>query len=337
MTTIRDVAALAGVSVGTVSRVLSKNKTVKYPLKERVLSAVKELGYTPNFAARALRSKEIDIICLVVPDITNPFFARLVNAIEMLAAEREHFVMLANSHDDSILERNLILAFLDRKPKGMIVVAASNSQKTNYDTNVRIISLDRKLHDFPLISTDHEDGSAKIANHLFELGHRKITYIAGPQNTQVGRTRKKGFLSQIKKLNQKDDPIDLQVFQGNFNYESGEELGYKILNPENTWQPTAIAAASDQLAIGLLRAARNLGMEVPRDLSVAGFDDIELASLIIPRLTTIKQPIELLAKAAVDYLFSENKKIPQTDFEGKLLARSSTAPLNQIKTIRSPL
>ena len=127
MPTIKDVARKADVSVGTVSRVLAKNETVKEPLKQRVLAAMKELGYKPNLAARALRTNSIDVIGVVVPDITNPFFAQLAKEIEREAASRSHSVMLANSHDDPETERTQITALLDRSVCGLIVIATSDS------------------------------------------------------------------------------------------------------------------------------------------------------------------------------------------------------------------
>ncbi|MEP4189596.1 MAG: LacI family DNA-binding transcriptional regulator, partial [Sneathiella sp.] len=197
MTTVRDVAKRAGVSVGTVSRVLSKNETVKQPLKERVLKAMHDLGYKPNLAARALRTSRVEIIGLVVPDITNPFFAQLAKCIDAEAEKRNHTVMLANSHDDAQIERNQITALLNHAPRGVIVVAASDTGQLGYQTVVPIVSLDRRFEHYPLISTDHSDGAAQIANHLYDLGHRNIAYIAGPQNTEVGRLRQRGFLSRI--------------------------------------------------------------------------------------------------------------------------------------------
>ncbi|MEE9322765.1 MAG: LacI family DNA-binding transcriptional regulator [Granulosicoccus sp.] len=329
MTTIRDVAELASVSVGTVSRVMSKNTTVKAALKERVLTAVKELDYKPNLSARALRTNRIDVIGLVVPDITNPFFSQLALCIETEAAKRGHSVMLANSHGDAETERRQISTLLDHALRGIVVVAASDTAGPRFETEVSIVSLDRRFDRFPLVSTDHRDGSAKVANYLFELGHRRIAYIAGPQNTEVARARKEGFVSRVEQLNRQDAGVEVRVFEGRFDYDSGEQLGRKILASSNRWKPTAIAAASDQLAIGVLRAMRDLDLNVPADCSVVGFDDIELASLVVPRLTTIRQPTELLARAALEHMFSDNEKIRETTIKGELVVRGSTGKLSR--------
>ncbi|MFD2205883.1 LacI family DNA-binding transcriptional regulator [Kiloniella antarctica] len=328
MPTVKDVAKLAGVSVGTVSRVLSENKAVKQPLKERVLNAVEKLGYKPNLAARALRTNRIDVIGLVVPDITNPFFAQLAKCIETEAAKRGHSVMLANSHDDAATERKQISALLDRSPRGMVVVAAADTAELGYHTDVPVVSLDRRFENFPLVSTDHAHGSALIADHLYQLGHRDIAYIAGPQNTEVGRSRKQGFISRIQDLHSENDPVTLRTYDGLFDYKSGEDIGRKVLTAWDDWRPTAIAAASDQLAIGVLRVARDLKLDIPADLSITGFDDIALASLIVPRLTTIRQPTERLAETALAYIFSEDASttVPMKEhpLKGEIVIRGST-------------
>jgi LacI family transcriptional regulator, galactose operon repressor len=325
MPTIKDVARKAGVSVGTVSRVLAKNETVKHPLMLRVQAAMKELDYKPNLAARALRTNSIAVVGLVVPDITNPFFAQLAKNIEMEAAKRSHSVMLANSHDDAATEKTQIAALLDRAVCGVIVVATSDG-KFRHKTDVPIIALDRRFGSYPLIATDHFDGSQKIADHLYGLGHRRIAYIAGPLSMDVARSRRDGFVSRIKELSTASDPIELSVHEGQFDYDSGEELGRTILDKiASNKRPTAIAAASDQQAIGVLRCARDLKLNVPSDLSVTGFDDITLASLVVPRLTTIRQPIEALAASAVDQIFETNSPSGDKSIAGEVVKRGSTA------------
>lgn len=326
MPTIKDVARRAGVSVGTVSRVLSKNDTVKEPLKKRVLAAMQELNYKPNLAARALRTNSIEVIGLVVPDITNPFFSQLAKNIEMEAAKRGHSVMLANSHDDIEAEKTQISVLLDRSVCGVIVVATSDGGEA-HKADVPIVSLDRRFGTYPLVATDHTDGSRKIADHLVGLGHRRIAYIAGPQSMEVARQRRDGFVARIEALSTPDDPISLTIHEGQFDYDSGEEIGRAILKdaPAGT-RPTAIAAASDQQAIGVLRCARDLKLAVPKDLSVTGFDDITLASLVVPRLTTLRQPIERLAVTAVERVLA-GEAAQDEAIGGEVVVRESTSTI----------
>jgi LacI family transcriptional regulator len=333
LATIKDVAALAGVSVGTVSRVLAKEAAVKKHLREKVEAAVTELGFRPNLAARALRTNQIDVFGLIVPDITNPFFAQLAKSIESEADLRGHSVMLANSHNDLEAERKHINILLDRSVRGILIVSASDSRVTDIRSKVPIVSLDRRYAKFPLIATDHVNGSAQMADHLYDLGHRKIAYIAGPQNTEVGRLRLQGFVSRLEELSTPNDPVDVQMFSAQFDYAAGEKIARQLLTDTKSKWPTAIAAASDQIAIGALRAARDLKLDVPKDVSITGFDDISLAELVVPRLTTIRQQTELLARHAVEIAFEGKSGTVDMSIAGELIVRDSTCPPSSSRVI----
>lgn len=328
MATVKDVAIRAGVSVGTVSKVLSKNPTVKTALRERVMEAVAELGYKPNLAARALRTKSLNILGLVVPDISNPFFAQLAKDIEAEAAKQSHSVMLANSDDDPEIEARQIGALLDQSLKGLIVVGSSDQSVSSVRSEIPIVSVDRRYGDCRLISADHEAGSALVAEHLYQLGHRRIAYISGPQATEVGRLRQKGFCQKLEEMAAGNPQLQLQTREGQFDYISGEEIARSLLEAKGDVRPTAIASASDQQAIGALRAARDLGFNVPTDLSISGFDDITLANLVVPRLTSVSQRTDEMARRAVRCLLS-GAPLPQDDeYVGTVLqARGSTGPV----------
>lgn len=325
MATIKDVAKLAGVSVGTVSRVIAKNATVKQRYREKVNAAIQHLEFKPNFAAQALRTKQIDIIGLVVPDVANPFFANLAKNVAIEATKRKISVILANTNDDPNLENMQLHALLNHLPRGIIVSAVAPAHQLNIDTDVPIVSLDRRFMEYPLVATDHYHGSELVADHLFDLGHRRIGYVAGPASADVAMLRKDGFIAQIQKLSKNGEPVELLVREGSFDYASGEKIGHELLSLPESERPTAIACASDQLAIGVLRAARDFGIEIPGKLSIVGFDDVDLASLVMPRLTTIRQPVELLAKKAVELLFANGEVEPVTRLKGELINRNSTA------------
>lgn len=329
MVTIKDVAREAEVSVGTVSKVLSKNTTVKAALRDRVMKSVVQLGYKPNLAARALRTNRLNILGLIVPDISNPFFAQLAKHIEAEAAKQGHTVMLANSDDDTVVEARQIQTLLDQSLRGLIIVGAVDQSIIPIQTEVRIVSVDRRYADYSLISADHEAGSALIAEHLFHLGHRKIAYISGPLSTEVGRLREKGFCESLRRLNTDGDVLEIQSIEGHFNYTSGEDIARKLLGGDLENRPTAIAAASDQQAIGALRVARDFGIDVPSELSIAGFDDIALANLVVPRLTSISQRTDEMARIAVHRLLSEEPMVAGDQFvETNLCFRGSTGPVN---------
>lgn len=325
MPTVKDVAQLANVSVGTVSKVLSNDRTVKEALRARVLKAVSDLNYRPNMAARALRTNHASIIGLVVPDITNPFFAQLAKDIEAEASQRGHTVMLTNSHDDARTEGQQIAALLDRSPRGLIVVACNDTSVSLETTRTRVVSVDRRFHAFPLISTDHALASSKVATYLISLGHTRLAYLAGPQSTEVGRERLAGFKARFESHKRQNPALQLTVHEGHFDYDSGEHLARTLLLQPPGARPTAIAAASDQMAIGVLRAARDMEIAVPQEVSVAGFDDITLAALVVPRLTTVAQKTDLLAKDAVRRVLEETPaEAGDALFDGDLVIREST-------------
>lgn len=315
--------------MGTVSRVLANEPSVKKLLREKVEAAILGLRYKPNFAARALRTNQIDMIGFIVPDITSPFFAQLVKGIEVQADMRGHTVMLASSHNDPKVESKHINAFLDRSARGIVIIAVSDNKNFDIKTDIPIVSLDRRFSNYPLVSTNHIAGAALIADHLYELGHRHIAYISGPQNTEVGRARQLGFKRRIQQLDSASDSIKLDIHVGRFDYESGEDIAHQILNVPLEQRPTAIAAASDQQAIGTLRAARDLELKLPHELSVAGFDDITLAHLVVPRLTTVRQPTDELARRALEIIFSEFKDDSDDTIDGVLIRRGSTSELGK--------
>lgn len=328
MTTIRDVAREAGVSVGTASRALSGNATVAADLRARVAAAVAALGYRPNLAAQTLRTNRTDIIGLVLPDITNPFFAQLAKEIEAAASARGLSVMLSNSLGDAALEAVRVTAILDRGPRGVIVVPSRDGIRVPRRAGIPCIALDRAIEGLPLVAIDNALSAALAADHLLGLGHRRLAYIAGPAATAVARDRERGFTARIAALARDLGPIEVARREGAFDYASGERLTRELL-PEAPapalGRVTAIAAASDQQAIGVVRAARDLGVRVPEDLSVIGFDDIALADLIVPRLATIRQPVRVLAEAAIRRVLDPEDGPSDDRFLGELVIRGSTA------------
>jgi LacI family transcriptional regulator len=312
--TIKEVAKDAGVSVGTVSRVLAKTAEVKQPLRERVNRSIIKLKYKPNLAARALRANHVNVIGLMVPDITNPFFAQVANLLESEASKRGYALILASSHGDVNHEVQQLSALLDHSPKGIILIPTSDAIKINFPKNVRMNA----------IALDQRNSSALAADHLVELGHRKIAYIAGPHDIQTSIEREAGFFNRIAELQSQNDHIELKIFRGQFDYASGEAITRKILSLELPERPTAIAAASDQQAIGAIRAATDMGVSVPGEVSVIGFDDIVLADLLVPRLTTIRQPVYNMVLEALDQILGIDESMCNRRYMGELIVRHST-------------
>lgn len=240
-----------------------------------------------------------------MPDISNPYFAQLVKCVEAEASKQGHMVMMVNTDDDPAIESTQINALLAQSPHGLIVIGSSERDMGPINTKIPIVSLDRRFLSYKLTSADHVGGSALVAEHLFHLGHRRIAYISGQLSTEVGRLRKQGFCDRLLGLSGGTIPLQLTSIEGQFDYTSGDEIARKLLSVDVDKRPTAIATASDQQAIGVLRAARDLNIDVPQQLSIVGFDAIILAELVVPRLTSVSQNTVEMARLAVHSLLSE--------------------------------
>jgi LacI family transcriptional regulator len=327
--TVKDVAREAGVSVGTVSRVLAKNQTVNPDIRQRVEDVIVKLGYRPSSLGRSLRLNKSDIIGLIIPDITNPFFSELAKHLETLASAAGYSVLLANTHDDPTAERTQVQSLLTRVPAGIVIAPVSGSLVGEILPKGLIsVTIDRPLAGHSLIAVDNFEGGRLAASHLIELGHRRIGYISGPSTTAVSLQRLSGFRNEVQRLSPAflRTPLELTTLEGNFDYRSGEEIGSKLLQGGPDVRPTAIATANDQQAIGLLRASRDMGIRVPEDLSIVGFDDIPLASLVSPRLTTIRQPIQKIAQIAVRTVLGRGPIDGPIALKPCIIERESTAP-----------
>lgn len=321
MVNIKDVAARANVSVGTVSRVLAKNETVGRELRELVEATIRELNFRPSGVARGLRRSRTDMIGLVIPDITNPFFAELAKHVEAIASKAGFSVLLSITNDDPEIELSQIESLLKSYPTGLIVVPTQFGASEGWKSEIATVAVDRRLTSYPLISVDHYAGAGLAARHLLELGHKRIAYIAGSGNSPVSRERRSGFLDTLVAAD-----VRPEIVEGHFDYQSGEILGRLLLNRPDDGRPTAIATASDQQAIGLIRAATDLDLKVPRDVSIIGFDDIPLANLVTPRLTTIRQPVEKIAARAVAATIGAYPMPLQDELlEATLVVRGSTS------------
>jgi LacI family transcriptional regulator len=298
MASIGDVARLAGVSLGTASRVMNGNPAVTPELRDRVLAAAAELDYQPNVLARALRSSRTHSIGLILPDVTNPFFGELAKHVEQVAAGINYTVMLANSNDNPKAEADYIKALTGRQVDGLLIVPCEETKALPRDIKVPIVLVDRPLRGYSVVQCDHRGGATAAVQHLVSLGHRRIGCIAGPRHLNVARERYEGYRAVAAPIyKQNGFALAADTVTAHFDYDCGYEAALKLLT--RTERPTAIFASSDQQAIGALRAAADLDLKVPGDVSIVGFDAISLAKLVTPRLTTVAQPIAAIADIAV--------------------------------------
>ncbi|PCK88853.1 LacI family transcriptional regulator [Rhizobium sophoriradicis] len=303
---IRDVAKLAGVSTGTVSRVLNDHPSVTDELRARVRRIIDELGYMPDPSARSMRSKVSRLIGIVIPDLTNPFFSELVQSAEQAAASHGYNIIVMTSFDDAAKEADRIGQLTSRKVDGIILVPSNNFHTLKLPKALPIVVVDRLMPGYSGIASDHRSGVRLGVEHLLKLGHRRIGFISGPRHSVPANDRLKGYLDA---MGQPDDGGEIQasplIAEAAFDYESGRSAGNYLLARARSERPTAIFASSDQQAIGCMRAAHDLGIPVPAALSIVGFDGIPLSSMTTPRLTTVKQPIQKIAAAAVAVLLNK--------------------------------
>ena len=324
---IREVARLAGVSLGTVSRVINGNASVAAELRERVQRAIAELGYRPNALARGLRGGRTQSLGLVIPDVTNPFFSGLVLEIEQAASRAGYSVILGNSMESPEAERLYIEVLASRQVDGLLIAPSVHTRSISIPRGVPMIAVGRPLKNVPSIAVYNRDGAKKALEYLFSLGHRDVACIAGPRVLQDAAERYRGYLAAAgPTLRAAGIDLKQRTRFVSFDYESGYQAASELLATEP--RPTAIFASSDQQAIGALRAAGDAGLEVPRDLSIVGFDNIPLTNLMTPRLTTIELPIAALGEQSVQALLDllQGKTVPMEQRLGTtLIVRDSCA------------
>ncbi|MBR0750988.1 LacI family DNA-binding transcriptional regulator [Bradyrhizobium jicamae] len=328
---IKDVAQRAGVAVGTVSRVLNEHPSVNADVRARVKAVIAELGYRPDPFARSMRSKVSRLIGIVIPDLTNPFFAELVQCAERAAADHSHNVIFMSSFDDAVKEADRLAQLAGRKVDGIIIVPCNSPHSIKAPKGLPLITVDRLLADHPGVAADNRGGARIAVDYLAKLGHRRIACIAGPAGSRPAEDRLQGYLDVMTTLPQGRAKIEPLFVNAAFDYESGRAAGAFLLARPRDERPTAIFASSDQQAIGCLRAANDLGIPIPAGLSVVGFDGIPLSNLITPRLTTIVQPMAQIAEAAISSLLGR-RDMPEVGkpdlFQCELAIReSSAAPL----------
>ncbi len=329
MTTILQVAKRAGVSPTTVSHVINKTRFVSEAVTVRVQDAMRELGYQPNALARSLRRGETGTLGLILPDSANPFFAEIGRAIEMEAFKAGYSVVLCNTEDDAQKEE-LYTDVLSKKQVDGIIFASTGEQSDSVQKLLRqglpLVLIDRQLPgvEADTVLTNNRLGGAQAALRLAQLGHRSIACITGPSYLTPSADRVTGFVETLESLGIPRSSVRLE--RGDFHPESGYQAGFRMLREVNE-RPTAVFCSNDMMAIGLYRAATELRLCIPEDLTVIGFDDIELSCYFNPPLSTIMQPKADIGHAAVSMLLERIKdhELPprRQVFEPRLVVRKS--------------
>jgi LacI family transcriptional regulator len=309
LASITDVARLAGVSITTASRVL--NPVAGYPIaattRQRVLAAAESLQYSPSAIARALVTRRSRIVGAIVGDIVDPYFAEIVRGVEDVARRAGYMVVVCNTDRDPATERRYLAALRDYRADAILFLGGEFSDPVERRELEQELTLARRNGtvalalagdrvDLPTVDVDHRAGARQMTEHLIGLGHRRIAFVAGPAAVSTARQRLEGFREAMRAA-----VLDASaVAEGGFNYAGGVEAGGQLL----AGHPSAIFAANDEMAIGVLTAARAAGLAVPADLSVVGFGDTARAHQAVPALTTVFMPRQEIGAAAMEMVLA---------------------------------
>jgi LacI family transcriptional regulator len=328
--TIHDVAAHAGVSPATVSRFLRGQRVRS---AEAIQAAVDELGYCPSAAAQSLKSGRTHTIGVVVPDITNPYFAAVVKGMESVTRSQRYRILLANSDESSEQEDDL-LADMVRQVDGVVLTPATEQDQTPLhvrDAGLPLVFVDRDLADgdqFDAVLVDNTEGGRQAAEHLLALGHTRIAAISGGQDSTPGRCRREGFMDALT-AEGVEVPADYDLI-GEFREERGYQLTLSLLSlPE---RPTAIFTANNLMTLGALKALHDMRVDIPGQVSLIGFDDLDTGPLLRPPLTVIDRPMVEQGVLAMRLLLRRFDEAYADDtprriiLDTKLIERASTGP-----------
>jgi LacI family transcriptional regulator len=332
MATIKDVAAMAGVSFTTVSHVVNNSRPVSAEVRAKVEQAITHLNYVPSAVARSLKGRSTATIGMMMPNNTNPYFAELAGGIEEHCVRNGYCVFLCNSDDDPAKQRRYLRVLQEKRIDGLIVVSAGQDDvlaRALADTGSPLVLVDREVEGLScdLVQIDHERGAYLATRHLLELGHARIGCITGPVSMAISAMRLHGFLRAMTEL--AIEVVPAGIVEADFSIPGGYQAAGRLFDEV---KPTAIFAGNDMMAIGALRAAAERNLQVPGDLSIIGFDDIELSRYIYPSLTTVGQSIKRLGEVAAQMLIERingNATDParRRVVTPKLVARESTAAL----------
>lgn len=332
MTTIYDVARAAGVSTTTVSHVLNGTRHVNEETKNRVQAAISRLGYQPSSLARALVVQETQTIALVVPDSVQFFFAELARSVESYAFAAGYNVILCQSENNEAKERAHLNMLISKRVDGVVHMTTDYLRprvEVLLDNRIPVVTFDRDYTGSGLlidsVRIENRQGAYAATRHMVELGHRRLACIHVPSGES--RTRLDGFEQALREAGLPIDPA--LIVNGEWSLESGWQAAEQLLALADP--PTGIFTSNDMLAIGAIGCLRDHGIDVPRDMSVVGFDDIALASYCAPLLTTYATPIAEVGEKLCQLLFDRiNGSLPPTIQQvwvrGELKVRKSTAP-----------
>ncbi|WP_340678759.1 LacI family DNA-binding transcriptional regulator [Paraglaciecola sp.] len=316
MTNIKKVCELAGVSTATVSRTLKTPDLVTAKTREKVMKAVQEAGYRPNWLATSVKTGRANTIVVLVPNLVNPFFMRIIGGIEQAAQERGYTVLLCDTQGDSVRENAYASMVLTNRADGLIQLdhsfpfSANDAQLAESIPMVSVCERIQTEKKYPVVALDNYAAGRALAHHLVNYGHSRIAAIVGQIHSQIYKERLKGLKSVLQEEGISFD--DSLIVGGSYSIETGIDSARQLLALDTP--PTAMLCFNDDIAIGAMHEIHKQGLRVPDDISVVGFDNIKVSAFMNPPLTTIDQPAYDMGKKALDMLLNV--------IEGKSLIRN---------------
>lgn len=333
MSSIREVAERAGVSLGTVSNVLNKPEIVAEETRNRVLQAIEEIGFVRNGSARQLRAGYSQYIGLVVLDVTNPFFTEVARGVEDAANEAGYVVILCNSDDSVEKEDHYLHVLEEQRARGLLITPVQNDVsylQRLQQRDIGVVLLDRssRTKDMCSVAVDDVRGGELAVQHLLEQGHRQLAFVNGPLSIRQCADRRRGTRRAIRSADLDPDAAIVEISVSMLNAKAGEMSVEELLTASN--KPTAVFCANDLLALGVMRGLLKNGRSIPGDYALVGYDDVEFASILSTPLTSIRQPKYQIGRTAAELLLDEamnpeSHSHQQVIFQPELIVRESSS------------
>jgi LacI family transcriptional regulator len=327
ISTVYEVAKRAAVSPATVSRVLSNSThPVSAETRLKVLRAARELNFLPNALARSLLLRQSKAIGVLIPDVSNPYYAGILRGVEDMAGQHGYSVIACNTDRNREKQLAYLRSLLERRVDGIVVTGGTfehEEARLLKHMGLPAVLIGRHPVRLPTVGVDNHAAARLAVQHLIDLGHRRIAFVAGPPQSLTAHDRLEGYRSTLEAAGLKPSPE--LVVAGDFTAASGYEATFQLMQTGDP--PTAIVASNDRMAIGAMRALHEMGLEVPTEVSVVGFDDAPLAPFVVPALTTVSVPMYDLGRKAAELLFARlgGRRVSSLELEVKLVVRETTA------------
>ncbi len=322
---VKDVARHAGVSVGTVSNVLNRPQAVAVPTRERVESAMVELGFVRNASARQLRAGRSQTVGAILMDLSNPFYTELARGIEDRLAQDDHTLMLCSSDEDPDREARYVRLFAEQGVRGVLVTPFSTTRdrlKQLAKLGIPAVLIDARSARFPSVSVDNVAGAKAAVAHLLEQGHRRIGFVNGPLEIQQCADRAEGVRQAVAEAGLLAEDVLISRSVDPTTADEGQRAVSALLDDDTG--ATAIFCVNDIVALGVMRELRLRHLTIPDDMAVVGYDDIHFAAELMTPLTSVRQPMHQIGWTAVELLLAEPAEVRHVEFTPELVIRQSS-------------